>query len=79
LTAIESLTADTCIEFAIKENKLYELVIRIIRNKVSYGYRVDGEGNLFDEHAQRWQAKYVPMIAAAILADYKVRCLFPPG
>ena len=70
LTAIESLTADTCIEFAIKENKLYELVIRIIRNKVSYGYRVDGEGNLFDEHAQQWFAKYMPMIAEAILADY---------
>lgn len=79
LTAIESLTADTCIEFAVKENKLYELVIRSIDNKVSYAYRVDGEDILFNEHAQRWLAKYVPMIAKAILADYKVRCLFPPG
>lgn len=47
---IESLIVDICIEFVIKENKLYEFVIWIICNKVSYGYRVDGEGNLFDEY-----------------------------
>ncbi|BBO28484.1 hypothetical protein AltI4_28720 [Alteromonas sp. I4] len=69
LTAIESLTADTCIEFAVKENKLYELVIRSIDNKVSYAYGVDGEDILFNEHAQRWLAKYVPVIAEAVSAD----------
>ncbi len=70
LTAIAGLPADICIELTVKEDKLNELVIRIIRNKVSYGYRVDGEGNLFDEHAQQWFAKYMQMIAEAILADY---------
>ena len=69
LTAIESLTADTCIEFAVKENKLYELVIRSIDNKVSYAYRVDGKDILFDKHAQQWFAKYVPMIANSVSAD----------
>ena len=41
LTAIESLTAVTCIEFAVKENILYELVIRSIDNKVSYAYTLE--------------------------------------
>tara|TARA_Y100001934_G_C11878917_1_gene552139 strand:- start:117 stop:287 length:171 start_codon:yes stop_codon:yes gene_type:complete len=54
----------------VKEDKLNELVIRSIDNKVSYAYRADGEDILFNEHAQRWMAKYVPMIAEAILADY---------
>jgi len=30
---------------------------------------VDGEDILFDEHAQQWFAKYVPMIANSISAD----------
>ena len=69
LTAIEGLPADTCIELTVKEDKLYELVIRSIDNKVSYAYSVDSKNILFDEHAQQWFARYVPMIAEAVSAD----------
>ena len=69
LTAIESLTADTCIEFAVKENKLYELVIRSIDNKVSYAYTVDSKEAKFDKRAIEWFAEYVPMITQAVFKN----------
>ena len=69
LTAIENLTADTCIEFAVKENKLYELVIRSIDNKVSYAYTLDSKEAKFDKRAIEWFAEYGPMITQAVFKN----------
>ncbi len=57
------------IELTVKENKLYELVIRRINNKVNYQYKLEGKDAVFDKQAQEWIAKYVPMIAEAVTAD----------
>lgn len=69
LTTIESLPADTYIELDVKENKHYELIIRNINNKIDYDYNVEGKDTVFDGQAQKWFAKYVPMIAEAVTRD----------
>lgn len=69
LTTIESLPADTYIELDVKENKHYELIIRNINNKIDYDYNVEGKDTVFDGQAQKWFAKYVPMIAEAVTTD----------
>lgn len=56
-------------ELTVKEDKLYELVIRSIDNKVKYQYKFEGKDAVFDKQAQEWIAKYVQMIAEAVTAD----------